>query len=372
MRKTRLILKITLFFFTLGTSLYGIFLPIYFLKNGLSMTQVMIFLTVYSLGGFASNIFSNYFLHRFGLNIFLITRGLVEPLVTVYYNSLNFSFLSLNIIGFISGYVIYSFWLAIDVFIMKSTFSKERGKQQGDIYSALWIAVILSPFIGGFLISKISYNLMFVFAFFLLIAGGILSFFIRLDVKIKKKLNWFSQSRNDLGKIMILNLIRGVSFGICGYLLGLLVFEIMSEEFYVGIFGLIFGVANLIATSTTGYLIDKLNKKKILFVLYLILGILWFGLILAQSSLFIFPLIVLANLFYQGLNVPMNTVFFNEIEKADTASLIAEKNMAFSFGQIMIFPAFIFFGYTGVFFFAGTASLLSLFFLKNLNLDNEL
>ena len=74
---------------------------------------------------------------------------------------------------------------------VKYTDNNSRGNQQGFIYGALWSASIVAPFIGGFLIKQFSYPILFLVSLLLILIGGVVSLFLKMDVSIKKKFNLF-------------------------------------------------------------------------------------------------------------------------------------------------------------------------------------
>ena len=63
MKRNRDLLRLILFLMSLGSSLYGLFLPIYYLKQGLIFNQVLFFLMAFCIGAailFALALFLDY------------------------------------------------------------------------------------------------------------------------------------------------------------------------------------------------------------------------------------------------------------------------------------------------------------------------
>ena len=83
MQRNRKVLFLVVLFMTLGSGMYGIFLPIYFLELGFPLKTVLLSCAVFYLGGIIAGIFSNMLMKRFGIRFFFVFRGIAEPIFII-------------------------------------------------------------------------------------------------------------------------------------------------------------------------------------------------------------------------------------------------------------------------------------------------
>ena len=74
----------------------------------------------------------------------------------------------------------------------------------------------------------------------------------------------------------------------------------------------------------------------------------------------------LAHFFHQFISVPLNTIFFNEIEKLDIVTLVSERMMAFSLGGAISLFFMLILDYKTIFLILGPLTLTALFYTKEL------
>ena len=365
MQMQRNLQKLILFLMTLGNSLYSMFVPIYYLNHGISFNRIVFYLMVFCLGGVSASIVSNIIMHKKGVKIFIVLRGILEPLIVLiirFYPVLRYP---IELQGFASGFIGFSYWVSMDTVTLKTTEPKKRGNQQGSIYASMWLSTIIAPFVGGFLITWFNYPVLFITSLLLVLIGGLLSFKLKLNVPVKKKIVWFSKLKGNLPKHMWLVFLRGMTFVITAFIFPIYIFELSKQELVVGSFGTFLGIIALISTSASGFLIDKYNKKNVLMSFILLQSLSWilFGVLNLP-----YAFILIVSLFYNAINVPYNTIFFDDIENKDAVTLIAERMLMFCIGAI-IFLGFAFvFDYKLLFILLGAITPLSVLFVRKLKI----
>lgn len=351
---------------TLGSSMYGMFLPIFFMNNGVSFRGIIFYFISFCLGGLVSGVLANILLHKYGIKFFIVLRGLVEPvlvLVARFYPQLKYP---IELFGLFIGFVAFSYWISMDTITLKFTDNSERGSQQSSIYGWMWIAVIIAPFIGGGIIKQFSYSVLFITSFALILFGGIISLFLKLEVKVRKKFNLLPRLNHKISKHIYLIFIRGMGFAYTAWLFSLIIYFFVNDEFLVGSFGLILGIISLIATIISGKLIDKLNKKNLMTIMYIGLSIFWIVLGLTLNTKLVYVMLLTTYFFFQAMNVPLNTLFFNDVEKLDSVTIISERMMAFIAGGLCGLTPLLFFRYETIFFALAPITMVSLIFIKKL------
>lgn len=366
MQKNRDLLRYILFFMALGSSLYSLFLPIYYIEHGVPYHRIILFIISYCVGGVLSGVFSNYIISKLGIKSFILARGILEPLTIILINYYPVLKYPVELQGMVSGFITFAFWVSLDSLTVKTTDKDSRGKQQGSMYGWMWVGNIISPFIGGFIIARFSYTLLFIIAFLLVLTSGILSFFIGMLVEVNKKLNYFPTMGGNIGRFMILSMLRGGTFTVIAFIFPLFLFDLTKSELVVGSYGLVFGLAAFFATLLSGYLIDRFREKALFYLLSANTAF-WFLLGLKSEYFAVFTLVLIVYFFYSSINVCLNTLFFDEIEKLDAVTLVSERIICFCLGGAILISAALFFGYYSLFLLCGAACLASVFVLRNID-----
>ncbi|NTV24072.1 MAG: MFS transporter [Nanoarchaeota archaeon] len=362
MRKERNLMRLVLFLITLGSSLYGIFVPIYYLQNGASMAEVLISLIFFFIGGAISGIFGNLIIHKLGAKAFIVLRGIVEPLVIIlirFYPVLRYPLALQNLI---SGFYGFAFWISMDALTATTTEDGKRGTQQSHLYAALWTASIISPFVGGQIIEKFGYSTLFLIALALVLAGGIVSFFIRIDVPVTKKMNILPTFSGSVGRHMLLVFLRGITMAATSFLFTLMIFEETKSEPILGTYGLMFGAASLAATLIFSPLADRF-KETLLKGIYISSSLIWIVLSFTGLLWVMVPI----QLLYQAINLNLNTFFFDLVQKKDVITLVSERMIAVCLGGTVGMCLALLLDYSQIFIVCGIVAAASIAFTRDLS-----
>lgn len=164
-------------------SMISLFVPIYLLQIGFSLFEIIIFeslVLTFSLGfhfltisiikklGIKTSMIISYFLTMF-FYLILYSSEEIIPLIGKY------SYLV--IIGIFMLTYTALFWMSYHFYFVRSTKKKEGGKKLGVILAVPLVLSIISPLIGGFLITQFSFKFAFMLSFILLGIGGVVLFF---------------------------------------------------------------------------------------------------------------------------------------------------------------------------------------------------
>jgi MFS family permease len=364
MQENRDRLKHILFLMSLGSSMYGIFTPIYYLEQGVVYTRIISFLLFWCFGGVLAGVFSSMIINKLGIKSLIVIRGIVEPILIILINMYPYLKYPPEIQGIFSGFVLMSFWISVDALTARSTELGSRGKQQSNIYSGMLIAGIVAPFIGGFIINKFGYPLLFLFSLILILIGGILSFGLNLKIPASKKINLKPDFKGPLGAHMVLVFLRGMTFSMTAWLFPLIIYNITKSEILLGSFGTVISIIAFVGNIVSGVLIDRFHKKAVL-AFYIGSAISWFiASFISGEKIFIF--IAIVSFFYNLINISLNVLFFNAIEKKkEIVPLISERIIAFCLGGMILIAVHFFFSYSALFVICSGAVALSIPFLKN-------
>ena len=202
----------------IALSMISIFVPIYLLKNGFMLIEIIIAEALMFLATIGLHyLMLSYLLQRIGIrrsifisyicSICFYTMLSLDTLIGVLgrYNYLAIVFL-------LNGLLFAFYWNAHHIFFLTATKVRDTGKRLGLLKAIPTISGISGPFIGGILITTLGFKAVFAVSILLLVSASIaLSFSNRTDVKLKldkkKVLNLKNMKRNLIFGIQGINSI---------------------------------------------------------------------------------------------------------------------------------------------------------------------
>tara|TARA_Y100000310_G_scaffold291208_1_gene318995 strand:- start:5197 stop:6312 length:1116 start_codon:yes stop_codon:yes gene_type:complete len=358
-----------LFLVSLGSGLYSLFIPLFLLKQGVEFSYIIVYIMSFCLGGIISGMIFNYVIHKSGIKIPIIARCFLEPLI-IFVLSLYPNFkLPIWIYGITLAIVQFMFWNCISVILIKSTEKHNRGKQQAWIKGSLWIANIISPFLGGLIINYLGYNYLYAIGLIIVLTSCIPTILLRQEIVITEKRVFFPSLKGEIGLHMIIAFFRGFSFVTLMFFWVIYLYNILGSELKVGSFSSLGSLLALAAVFIAGYVIDHFKKITALIISYSLTALSLFLSIFSgtPSKVFIFNL---TNKFTsQSSQIMSDILFHHEIEDKDIPSYLSEILISFCLGGIVLSLFAFFSSYNLLFIISSLAILAAMGFstkLKNL------
>ncbi|MBI2583866.1 MAG: MFS transporter [Candidatus Aenigmarchaeota archaeon] len=154
-------------------SVVGVFVPLYLLGIGLSVSDVLIYFIIYSLARFAFSAPAAKLAARYGLKKMMFASTLM---IALYFILLRFApqyGLNVNILAVLSGLSLTLFWISYHIDFAKFSKKKYVGEELGIINIITSIASFVGPFLGGLVIVAFGFDLVFTFAVIVLVLSMI-------------------------------------------------------------------------------------------------------------------------------------------------------------------------------------------------------
>ncbi|MBT3355889.1 MFS transporter [bacterium] len=288
-------------------SLFGIFIPIYLLTLGFSISMVLFFFVVRQLAILSTNFFVGMIANRLGLKH---TMLISLPLSLIYLLLLPVldSFPNLYLfygLAIVSGAQAALYWVPMHSLFARSTKTGSRSSQVGKLISFQHIASMLAPLLGGTITLFYSFEILFIIAIILLLIPiGLLLY----TPEIKPHIN-FSFRRG----FKLLKKYKRHYYLTCSEIIGgttesvlwpLFVFLVLKNEFSVGVIGTLLGVGTVFFSLLMGNKANQANRSKIVKIAALMLAIVWISKFFAESSIVIYALSVASGFFVIMFSVP--------------------------------------------------------------------
>jgi len=244
-----------------GMGLVGIFVPIYLLHLGYSVSIVVTWLMVHHVtvlfGAFLAIYLSNIIglVQCWYVRIVLVTllfTGLF--LIPIYPNIL-------FIVAFVSGMEAAFFWIPYNILMVRKTKENTLGASLAMVSNIGSAVGLFVPLIAAFIIITFGYNLLFVFAFFFILISIIPVLPLRHE-KASFRFDWLyiKQIVKENKHFIVPEILDNL--GQDAQVIWTLFLIVTSlTVFDIGVLGVISGLVGMTVTHITGSLIDKTDKK---------------------------------------------------------------------------------------------------------------
>lgn len=268
-------------------SLIKVFIPLYLISIGFSIQIAFLFYIFHELSWILFSPLSRRIATRFGAKQ---TIAVSIALFIMYFSLLLFVSSSnpytVFLIGVLGGISFNVYWTPLNTEFVNNIDTMYESQEVGESLAFPKITVILSPFIGGLILSLLGYNLLFSVAVLLMIVSLIPFFFVK-NYKIPK----YKKKRKSLlwkDKRLILNLLFKGIYMSGTVIWAVYIFLLFNDAIYVGIAASLEGIAIMIFTIVAGWLGIKVTRKKLISFGALLFIIFYFLRAMIQTPLEVF------------------------------------------------------------------------------------
>ncbi|MFH0962197.1 MAG: MFS transporter [archaeon] len=269
--REKVLVSLNIFLQLLGHSLYGVFIPIFLLKEGATLPEVFIYGAMDGLGTLGGALVGPAAVKKFGVKFPLVFRALFQPLWVV--GLLNHGKLPfpLPAYGFVFGAFTSVYWLAINAYTIEASSKKERGLFSGISSAMVWIASIIAPLIGAFIIGKFGYSAVFSLAIAVILLALVPALLLpRLRLldgaqtrTIPKKGGGTGRRNEILGAFLLMYAILGVGGLATYYAWPLYLYSVFGGELQIGLLASLGSFFGLAGALFGGWFADKMSKTRL-------------------------------------------------------------------------------------------------------------
>lgn len=186
-----------------GFGVIGIFVPIFLYNNGVNLSDIFYFYTLFFIFRIPVAFIAGYIVARVGPKHSIALSTIITILflsLLVTYSSMNWSLLLLSLLFTVSNGL---FFIAYHTDFSKIKDSKNGGKELGWLYIFERFGSALGPFVGGLLASYVAPEISIVFAMLMLVLSLVPLFLSSEPVKLRQKISykgfaWKNQTANYL------------------------------------------------------------------------------------------------------------------------------------------------------------------------------
>jgi MFS family permease len=345
-------------------SLIGIFVPIYLLILGYSISEVLAFYIIKQLAVCVFSFLAGYISTHLGLKHTMLMRFPVVSVFLIMLYSLGSVALPLALIAVLGGLQTALYWMPLHSLFSRSSDRVQMGTEVGRLHSFPKLASVTAPLIGGFIAIFFGFSTLFIAAMAILAVSAITLFYtpevkphvnfkVREGIAIFKKYPkyFFAVGVNHLG-----GMAESVIWPIFVYLT-------LANVLSIGIVGTLLSAGTVIFTLMTGRFSDRFDRRVIIKTGAILMALVWSLRFFASSETIIYLLTVMAGFFTVLIIVPFASVTYNLARKGNIDEFIIFREIPVALGRISILLlAMLFFKQQELtFLFAGISHLFLLF-----------
>jgi len=327
---------ICIFIRSLALSMVGIFIPIYFIKELSYSIQELLFFYIVMFAVFAAfspltaKLSARFgFKHMILFSIpFLIIHYLLLYLLPVYN-------IPLQYIAAIGGMADASFWISFHTDFSLSSSKDHRGEQVGVWFALSTLFSALGPFVGGLILTFLSFHLLFIITGILLLLSAVPLFFSK-EIYKKTPFDWKAIFRKKYLK-------DGIGYAIYGaramiYLSWtLFVFFILKTYFSLGSISSASSIMMVFFIYMIGSYSDKMSKISLIQIGSISHSIAWIMKLFVKNIIQIFGVGMLGGIAWTLVDIPYTARVYNKAKKSKkTVEYFVFREIALCVGRLGI------------------------------------
>ena len=320
---------------TLGVSLISIFIPIYLVKQGYSLNQILVFYGVNSLFSIIGIYLAIKISHHTNPNNLLFSSPIAYILLISAFES-NLSYLWLLVVSAISGVFFEMYWVIYNLDLFESLKSGKEGKELSVLDLLQQTASSIAPYLGGIVIIILGYAKLFYIAIFLMLGSVIPTLFLKPKKdgwKIKFRVSDFKK----YSKILPAMLIPPTAVLTSAMILWpIFVQGITQSESSTGLVITTTSVATLLTTLFIRKRIDSKNKA-LLAISSLFYGSIWLIRAVPHQFIQILVLSALIGIFGKAFLLNSFSAVLKFAKKQNVFDFVIFREFSVNFGKIVVF-----------------------------------
>lgn len=324
----------------IGTGFVFIFIPLYLLELGHTVSAAILWLTVHHLSIILGAFIAVYFSNKIGLvrcwyiRILLAILLYAGLLVLPDYPHL------IYLVALISGLEAAFFWIPYNIFTVRKTEASTMGSSLAFMSNIASAVGILIPGISALIIIHFGYDYLFYLAVFFIVLSIIPVLPLRHEktdfhFKYEKIKHIVKGNKHFILPEILDNLSQDA-----GWMWTIYLFITTLTVLDIGLLGVLSGLVGMVVTHVTGSLIDKTDKKTVLRFGAVMTTILWivsyFIVIYAPTPALLYIVTTLRGFVLGIFASAYGVIMFNRARSTD-AQFIVLREIPTVFGRVIVF-----------------------------------
>lgn len=252
----------------MSLSMMGLFVPIFLLRIGYSLTAILTILCIYFVTRVFSDIGAAFLVARFGPKHIMVLGQILFSLSSLLFLTLEQMHWPLVLLGAVWGASQSCFFLSFDVDFSKIKHQLHAGKELGYVEIMGKVGAIIGPILGGVISITLGPQYIFAISTILMIIGLLPLFKTTEPVRTRQKLDYRGFAKVDINKsltaITATHLENTLSIVMWPLFLALFVLPGESVFIKVGILSSVSVFMAVLAARFVGRLVDERQGRRVL------------------------------------------------------------------------------------------------------------
>ncbi len=349
-------------FETFALNLISVFVPIFLLELGRQLNEVFLYYFVYFLAFAAFSLLGHKFIW-IGFKKAMLLRPILLIIFLVWLYSIGSYPGTLYYLGIFNGAISGPYWVFFHSFFASKTDDSNSSGRVGALFSIPKIFSLISPLIGGLIISYLGFNILFLIMVSILLISIIpllkmRDFSIDMDFNLKLLMN------KSLIKYFFGFIAEGVYYAVFTILFPLFVYLYLGEALEVGVLAFFIGLSGVIAPLIVSKYCE--NKTSLFIKIFAVIeGCIFLFSLFIKTSISSFLLSFIIGILANFWMIPFFSRFYRHSRQNNSNALVeivTLREFVLSISRAVIFAIMFLFGSFDVIFIINSVSRLLLLF----------
>jgi len=318
--------------------LIGIFIPIYLLTIGYSVSQVLLYYIVQNIVLMLSSFLAGYIGSWIGIQKILIIRFPFLLLFLVLLNSLNLISFPLYLLAIIDGFQSALYWIPLHILFSHYSNKEDIGSSTSKLFAFPQLAGISAPLLGGLIAVFFGFKILFSIAIIIFLFSFIPILYTN---QIKNKYNIKFKNAIKLYKkyprYFYAEILNNMGEETEGIIWPIFVFLTVASIASVGLVGALLPLGSFAVTLMIGKLSDKTSKKRLIKLGAILILIVWILRYMFISEIAIYILALTMGLVSVLFSVPYYSKFYQIAKKETADEFFIFREIPVTIGRIFVF-----------------------------------
>lgn len=346
-------------------SLFGIFIPIYFLTLGYSLSEIFTYFLIFHVVTFLAAPLAIRLSKSYGYKKIMISSSLLVITSLFLLNSLD-EFKIPIIFAVVYGLAEGLYYMPLHAFFTRLGENEKRGTQVSNYNSIGQIAGLITPIIGALIVTFYGFSFLFIFSIlFVIISFLPLLSLENIKPKTKFSITGVRKLTNKHKKYFFGEIADSIKIETEAHVWTIFIFITFREFLSVGKVVFLIGAGSVLFTLFVGRHFDKKDKYFLMKLGGILYATTWILRIFSTGPYILYSISLLAGFFAIMISVPFNAIFYNKAgEDSDTDEFIFFREIPTFIGRAFLWIILIFVAdkFTIAFALAALASLFFTFF----------
>ncbi len=319
-------------------SLVGIFIPIYFLTLGYSVSQVIIYFIIQNSVLLASSFAVGYIGSRYGVQKTLLLRLPFLFLFLAMLSAVEIYHFPLYLLAIFDGWQAALYWVPLNIIFAKNTSKGHVGTEISKLFALPQIFTIFTPLAGGLIAAYFGFNILFAVAISIFITSIIPIFRVKRNsvdftFHFKKGAELFKKNK----KYFWAEICNNFGEETDGIIWPIFIYLTVMKITAVGATATAVSLGAFFLTLAMGRISDRFSKNKLIRVGAVLIMLVWFIRFFIDSELAFYAIGLISGFVFVVFSVPYYAKLFGIPRKSNVDEFFIFREVPVYLGRMIAF-----------------------------------